>query len=521
MASLTAVELGADICALARTSVRRDEIHLLAAETIDPAAFPGIESLALAIRQIRRSMRLPRRCRAVIWGLPDGASRTDAAVKPLLAPLVGAGFKVERVVSPCNALAALARLRTARQGATIWLAINRGGVALVAVRPGEQLYSHWFAWDSSLGATGSQARLLQRYSLVAFLAPQIRRAMAIAREKGSPVEAIVTCGNLPDLRSMTMPLIEELDVEVETLDSLEGLTVKPAAADRLQEMAPAIRIACAGAISRATRAYDPSKKRSRFAVGVVPAIAAAAGVCGLAWVWYARTHELPSKPIGHVALAPSPNLPRTGTTGSPAPKRAMPTRPEPGPVAPLTRAPVLKVESKPPAVSVPIQKPPPTAVPKPQPIPAVRPALKPQAKPAAPAQVHRELKPESKPPVLSVPPRSPKPIPLPPVFNAPGRTAVNPGPLNVPVRRADKPVPAGAARPPAAPLRDPVPHITAILVSSDRRLATIDDGHIIAVGDLVGRRVVASIDEHSVLFREPSGLQIRVGLGGRLIGTER
>ena len=183
----------------------------------------------------------------MLWGLPDGATRKDAAVKPLLAPLTNAGFKVDRVVSPCNALAALARLKTSRvEGSTCWLAINRGGVAIVVVRPGKLLYAHSFAWDSTIGASGSQARLLQRYSLVSFLSPEVKRAMAEARKSGTPVDAVVTCGNLPDLRSLTMPLIEELDVEVETLDSLEGLVVKPEVAEKLAESAPAIRLACAG-----------------------------------------------------------------------------------------------------------------------------------------------------------------------------------------------------------------------------------------------------------------------------------
>ena len=151
MRSITAVELGADICAFARTSVRRGEIRLTAAEILDPAAFPGIEAFTVAARQTRRALRLPRRCRVVVWGLPDGASRRDAAVKPLVAPLIAAGFRVDRVVSPCNALAALARrMKTSRgEGSTCWIAINRGGVAIVVVRPGKLLYSHSFAWDSS------------------------------------------------------------------------------------------------------------------------------------------------------------------------------------------------------------------------------------------------------------------------------------------------------------------------------------------------------------------------------------
>ena len=71
-------------------------------------------------------------------------------------------------------------------------------------------------------------------------------------------------------------------------------------------------------------------------------------------------------------------------------------------------------------------------------------------------------------------------------------------------------------------LKDPVPRVTAILVSADRRFATIgDEGQIIDVGAAVGRRVVVAIDDQTVLFREPSGVQIRVGLGGRVVGVER
>src|SRR5258705_10293839 len=122
MASITAIELGPDTCAFARTSGRRSEIRLLASEILDPAAFPGADAFTVAVRRTRRAFHLPRRCRVVVWGLPDGANLKDAAVKPLLKPLTDAGFKVERVVTPCNALAALARLKTSRgDGSTYWV----------------------------------------------------------------------------------------------------------------------------------------------------------------------------------------------------------------------------------------------------------------------------------------------------------------------------------------------------------------------------------------------------------------
>ena len=70
-------------------------------------------------------------------------------------------------------------------------------------------------------------------------------------------------------------------------------------------------------------------------------------------------------------------------------------------------------------------------------------------------------------------------------------------------------------------LKDAVPRVTAILVARDRRFASIDGGQIIGIGDLLGRRTVVRMDERSVVLQEPSGVQIRIGLGGRLLGVER
>ena len=98
-------------------------------------------------------------------------------------------------------------------------------------------------------------------------------------------------------------------------------------------------------------------------------------------------------------------------------------------------------------------------------------------------------------------------------------------------------MPARTDKPPASPtvsgppaglvaampglLKDPVPRVTAILVSNDRRFATVNDGQIVGIGDVIGRRIVLAIDDQAVVLREPSGVQIRVGLGGRILGIER
>lgn len=529
MPSITAIELGADTCAFARTAVRGGEVSVSAAELLDPAGFPGAAAFTSAVRKCRLALRLPRRCRVVLWGLPDGASPKDTAVKPLIDPLTSAGFRVERVVSPCNALAALARVKTARgDGATCWVAINRGGVAIVVVRPGTQVYSHSFPWDSTVGASGSQARLLQRYSLVSFLSPEVKRAMAEARASGTPVTAVVTCGNLADLRSLTMPLIEELDVEVETLDSLEGLVVKPGATERLTEVAAAIRLACAGAIARETRPRDDSKRVAasvthaviRGAALVIALILVGGAYAAFEWWWDSR-----SKPSSPVA-SPQRRVP-PGTSSSARPRPLPNPRGVPPPPAgsrgaappvttplatsappPVTAPPATSTKS-PATAPVTSTKPPVTAPPvtktaPPVTTPSVR-STKPAAVPTAP-----KPNPPAAAATPSVPPgKTPPPTAGPPQRNS-GPTAQAPSAVTTAVPATTPPL-----------LADPLPRVTAILVSHERRFATVNDGQVVGVGDAVGRRQIVAIDERALTLREPSGVQIRVGLGGRFLGVAR
>jgi hypothetical protein len=56
-----------------------------------------------------------------------------------------------------------------------------------------------------------------------------------------------------------------------------------------------------------------------------------------------------------------------------------------------------------------------------------------------------------------------------------------------------------------------LPAIESILIDQQRRLAIVE-GTIVSVGDSVGRRIVMQIEPDGVLFREPSGLVVRVAL---------
>jgi hypothetical protein len=65
-----------------------------------------------------------------------------------------------------------------------------------------------------------------------------------------------------------------------------------------------------------------------------------------------------------------------------------------------------------------------------------------------------------------------------------------------------------------------LPTVNTILVSPERRFAVLN-GRVVSVGDAIGPRVVAAIEPREVVLQEPSGVQIRVGLGGRVLGIIR
>jgi len=423
MPRLTAIEISSDTCVLVRTSVSGTSVEVGGVQVIDPAAFPGGGTFAATIRHARRAGRFPRRARVVLWGMPDGATPNDPSVSPQLEPLVSAGFRIDRAVTPCNALSALARIRRPKtDNAVIWLAVDRAGVALIAMRTGELMYSHAFDWDSSVGATGSQAHLLHRYAMVSYLAPEVRRAMAVVEKQGRTVDAIVTCGTLNELRSLTMPLTEELDLEVETLDSIDGLTADGFSEERLSEMAAALRIACAGAIARPTRLKGGTPVTAQQSSVLKVAVLALIGILVAVAAYFVVSRML----------------------------------------EPRTQAPRVSIGSALPEPAAP--------------------------KPAPPAL-------SSPPPPATIDPPTPAPTA--------GRAAA---PLLPPAPRADK------LR--AEPPKESLPYVNTILVSATRRFATVD-GEIVEVGDKVGKRVIVGIEPHYVIFREPSGALVRVGLGGR------
>ena len=95
---------------------------------------------------------------------------------------------------------------------------------------------------------GARSALLDRYLLVSQLAPQLQHVIDLVRPvNGVTVTSVLVSGNLPDLRSLAMLMIDEMDIEVETLDSVELLD--PGASGALGDSVASLQLAAAVASS--------------------------------------------------------------------------------------------------------------------------------------------------------------------------------------------------------------------------------------------------------------------------------
>jgi hypothetical protein len=217
MSGVTGIELGPNYCVLVRGGRVGSHRTVSAASAIMPSAWPAAPH-ARVERLVEARLRhdLSSRARVVAW---DGGAT--------LAPLIEAGFEIASVLSPAQALARVVRARQvgAPAGTAVAaLSLNSHGAAIAIVAGTEVICSRVFAWSLGAPFSGARSELLDRYLLVSQIAPQLQHVIDLVRPvNGVTVTSVVACGNLPNLRSLAMLLIEEMDIEVETLDSTELL----------------------------------------------------------------------------------------------------------------------------------------------------------------------------------------------------------------------------------------------------------------------------------------------------------
>jgi hypothetical protein len=258
-----------------------------------------------------------------------------AAVGAVLRPIAAAGVRIQSVVTPALALLSLARMRRAMatpDAIDAYVALEETASCAVLVHNGVLIAAHDLAW----GFEDETRRLRPRQDVAARLGDELTALFACA---DGPVRRVCICGGLSDLRSTAMPLIERLDVEVETLDSLFAIDAAalPEPADAFREQASGLRLAWAVAADWPAPLNLRRDAHRRSTNGALARAAVAAGVAvGLGGAWSMERAPVDAPPV-RLARSMSRPLP---PQRRPAPARRpdTPMRPPAVPLAPSEMA---------------------------------------------------------------------------------------------------------------------------------------------------------------------------------------
>ncbi len=114
--------------------------------------------------------------------------------------------------------------------------------ALGIFSDGALLYARDLDWGYAAQPSGMPVAK-ERDALADRLSLELRRSFLYLKQYWEQdVSQVLLCGDMPEIRSLTAPLIERLNIEVETLDTLDGIdaaTLPEGFADR----APTLRLA--------------------------------------------------------------------------------------------------------------------------------------------------------------------------------------------------------------------------------------------------------------------------------------
>jgi hypothetical protein len=298
------------------------------------------------------------------------------------------------------------------------VALHSRGGTIAIVSGGVAITSRAFDWPLGSPSSRSGSELLDRYVTVSQLGPILRHFIELTRPVyGVEASSVCLCGSLPDLRSLSMLLIEEIDLEVETLDSVQhfDLAVPEAAGS-----AAAFQLAAAAAAARPRPGADP---HAEAGAGRPSQAATTLGAVVLAVLWASLqlAGSSPAQPFPAVAAA-----------------TVIAAGPDESPVTPR-----LQPEATMGHVSAAVEAP-----------------------------------------------------------DVAGPEPAVVGTTSPPPRRRVRPLSA------------PLPVVDGVMIFGERRMAIVD-GAAVAPGDVIGDRIVEAIDREGVVFREPSGLEVRAAIRTR------
>jgi hypothetical protein len=158
------------------------------------------------------------------------------------------------------------------------VALGSSQSALGIFADGSLLYARDLDWGYAAQSAGTSAAQ-DREVLASRLSTELRWSFLYLKQYWEQdVSQVLLCGDMPEIRSLTAPLIERLNIEVETLDTLEGFDAA-SLPEGFAERASAMRLASSIAVGPppvnvlpVEVAASPSGLRV-FAVGTAAAVA--------------------------------------------------------------------------------------------------------------------------------------------------------------------------------------------------------------------------------------------------------
>jgi Tfp pilus assembly protein PilN len=201
---------------------------------LPPAAPADLD--AIARREARTAtggLPAPPVADAVIAGaLRDGRRQTGYAavsaeeLRARLQPLIDAGVRIDTATTPALAHASLVKQRRALlpDAVVAVLSVNAHATAITVVHGNVVLFARELPWGDQSDPRDGELGSASRAVFASRLAAELRRSLVYVRQHQKvDVSQVLVCGDLFELRSLTGPLVNELALDVETLDVGEDL----------------------------------------------------------------------------------------------------------------------------------------------------------------------------------------------------------------------------------------------------------------------------------------------------------
>jgi hypothetical protein len=229
------------------------------------------------------------------------ASRQEVSER--LKPIEAAGFQVEGVTTPCGALWSQALLRQSEAVSEVqaYVALGAKQSAIAIFCRSLLLYARDFDWGYTDGAAGEDSAP-DRYELASRLSLELRHSFLYLKQYwDEDVSQVLLAGDMPEIRSLTVPLIERLNVEVETLDTLSGYdltSLPPGFSDQIAAFRLASAVALWPSPANLLRSHAEAARAGTSAKWLLTGAAAAVALFAFS-VQHVEARTRRGRPIQH------------------------------------------------------------------------------------------------------------------------------------------------------------------------------------------------------------------------------